>query len=78
MMNGGVLHGGVPGDTDPRAVTTGGLVGMAAFLAFLLGVTLWTLASHWWQTGGAGLYSTPSKVLECQGLHWIHTRPLLG
>jgi hypothetical protein len=51
-MNGGVLHGGVPGDTDPQAVTTGGVVGIVTFLAFLLGITLWTLMSRWWQTRG--------------------------
>ncbi len=42
IINGSVLHGGVPGDFDPQAVTTGGVVGIAAFSVFLLRASLWT------------------------------------
>lgn len=48
VLGGTVLHGGTPGDYDPQAAITGGMVGIAMFFIFVLGMTLWSLLSRYW------------------------------
>jgi hypothetical protein len=48
VLGGTVLHGGTPGDYDPQAAITGGMVGIAAFFIFVLGMTVWSLLNRYW------------------------------
>ncbi len=48
VLGGTVLHGGTPGDYDPQAAITGGMVGIAVFFIFVLGMTVWSLLNRYW------------------------------
>ncbi len=66
VLGGTVLHGGTPGDYDPQAAITGGMVGIAVFFVFVLGMTLWSLLHRYW-LGPRGSGEAASSSLRLMG-----------